>query len=105
MYPKDVGKNVHVIQAFPIRYRHLYPSFRIYCLAFRFGTQHLFCATIYERNPMKYFIISLSLFLSACVNNGTNLETMCLHKDPNAMTDREVDMCKAYLQRPVIYQN
>lgn len=54
---------------------------------------------------MKYFIISLGLFLTACTNNGTNLETMCLHKDPNTMTDREVDMCKAYLQRPIVYQN
>lgn len=51
---------------------------------------------------MKFLIISLGLFLTACVDNGTNLQTICLHKDPNAMTDREVEMCKAYLQRPVI---
>ena len=54
---------------------------------------------------MKIFISSLLLVLSACSNNANNLQTICLQKDPNDMTDREVEMCKVYLQRPVIYQN
>ena len=54
---------------------------------------------------MKIFTIALCLGLAACVNNGNNLETLCLNKDPNQMTDREVEMCKALMQRPVLYQD
>lgn len=54
---------------------------------------------------MKIFTIALCLGLVACVNNGNNLETLCLQKDPNQMTDREVEMCKAFVQRPLIVQN
>ncbi|MBQ3696110.1 MAG: hypothetical protein II938_03990 [Alphaproteobacteria bacterium] len=54
---------------------------------------------------MKIFTIALCLGLAACVSGGNDLQTLCLHKDPNQMTDREVEMCKAYLQRPAIYQN
>ena len=54
---------------------------------------------------MKIFTMALCLGLAACVNNGNNLETLCLNKDPNQMTDREVEMCKALMQRPVLYQD
>ena len=54
---------------------------------------------------MKFFIIFLCLAVSACVQSGSNLETLCLHKDPNQMTDREVEMCKALMQRPIIYND
>lgn len=64
-----------------------------------------FITILRKANKMKILMICLCLVLTACANNGANLETMCLHKDPNAMTDREVDMCKAYLQRPIVYQN
>ena len=54
---------------------------------------------------MKIFIISLGLALTACVSNENHLETLCYHKDPNQMTEREVEICKAFLQRPLIVPN
>lgn len=54
---------------------------------------------------MKLFTLTLCFGLAACVNNGYDLETLCLHKDPNQMTDREVEMCKIFLQRPIIVSN
>ncbi|MBQ4471877.1 MAG: hypothetical protein II942_01340 [Alphaproteobacteria bacterium] len=50
-------------------------------------------------------MIILSTALVGCVGNGNNLETLCFHKDPNQMTDREVEMCKSFMQRPLIVQN
>ena len=50
-------------------------------------------------------LASICCVLTACVDNGTTLGTLCLQKDPNLMTDREIEMCKTYLQRPILYQN
>ena len=54
---------------------------------------------------MKVYLIILCLCLGGCVGNGNDLETLCMHKDPNQMTDREVEMCKAFMQRPIIVPN
>ena len=54
---------------------------------------------------MKICIILLCLCLTACSNNLSDLEILCHYKDPNQMTDREVEMCKTFLQRPIVVQN
>ena len=88
-------------------YTGIWAYFRIYRLAIQKIALYVpFITILRKEDTMKIFIVSLCLFLSACATNNTpNLPTICLEKDPNTMTDREVEMCKAYLQRPVIYQN
>jgi len=54
---------------------------------------------------MKIFTISILLFLSACANNTPDLANTCMYKNPDTMSDREMELCKAYFQRPIIYQN
>ena len=50
---------------------------------------------------MKILILTLGLICTAC-STDNQLEKLCLQKDPNQMTEREIDLCKAFLQRPVI---
>ena len=54
---------------------------------------------------MKILLMTICLGLAACADTTNNLENLCLHKDPNQLTERELEMCKAFLSRPIIYQD
>ena len=42
---------------------------------------------------MRKLLFIFCLILSGC----TRIESLCHDKDPNAMTEREFELCKAYL--------
>ena len=42
---------------------------------------------------MKKLLLIICLFLSGC----TRIDYICHDKDPNTMTEREFELCKAYL--------
>ena len=42
---------------------------------------------------MKKLLFIFCLCLSGC----TRIDYLCNHKDPNKMTEREFELCKAYL--------
>ena len=42
---------------------------------------------------MKKLLFIFCLFLAGC----SNIDYLCHHKDPNAMTGREFELCKVYL--------
>ncbi len=44
---------------------------------------------------MKKIFFVTCLFLSGC----TYVDRLCYEKDPNTMTEREFELCKAYLSR------
>ncbi len=44
---------------------------------------------------MKKILFIFCLLLSDC----THIDHLCYNKDPNAMTQREFELCKAYLSR------
>lgn len=45
---------------------------------------------------MKKLLFIFCLSLSGC----TRIEHLCYEKDPNMMTQREFELCKAYLSHP-----
>jgi len=44
---------------------------------------------------MKKLLFVTLLFLAGC----SRIDYICYDKDPNAMTEREFELCKAYLSR------
>ena len=45
---------------------------------------------------MKKLLFVFGLLLAGC----TRIDHLCYNKDPNVMTQREFELCKAYLARP-----
>ena len=45
---------------------------------------------------MKKLLFVLFLFLAGCAR----VDYICHDKDPNTMTEREFELCKAYLSHP-----
>ena len=45
---------------------------------------------------MKKLLFMMCLCLSGC----SRIDYICHDKDPNTMTEREFELCKAYLSRP-----
>ena len=46
-----------------------------------------------EREKMKKILFAFCLFLAGC----NRIDYLCHDKDPNTMTEREFELCKAYL--------
>ena len=48
-----------------------------------------------ERKRMKKVLLIICLFLAGC----NHIDYLCYNTDPNQMTEREFELCKAYLSR------
>ena len=53
---------------------------------------------------MKLLLVMLTLILCSCTSRP-KIEKLCLDKDPNEMTERELEVCKVYLQPSIIVKS